>query len=190
MNKLLVLLLPAAALLASCSKNNVQPAPAAELSFSRSFDYTGTGVQRDTAYAPEALQSHAHTDVHGLILSVQPHSSREYLNFRIKREQMPATLIGTHSLDDTGIVDTYYLYRFPNTRTGAVGNSVSNEYASTRGTLTITSYDPTANLLSGSYEVHFADVTDPTDTSTNPSQVRRCNVKLAGSFRNVKVLQP
>lgn len=189
MNKQLFLLLPAVALLASCSKESVTPAPAAELEFNRSFDYSGTGLRRDTTYAPNALQSHAHIDSELFVLSVQPNSSREYLNLRIKRSQLPGSLVGVHSLDNAGIVDTRYQYRFPNTRTGSVGNLVSTENATTRGTLTITSYDPTSNLLAGTYEVHFVGVTDPTATSLSPSPVRRCDVKLTGSFRNVKMLQ-
>jgi hypothetical protein len=193
MNKLLLPLLSALALLASCSKEKVKPMPApepiTELGFTRMFDYVGTNVLRDTAYFNQELRSQVVVDHDGLLLKLETASGKEHLSFRVRPNQLPSGLVGSFVLDNGNNVrtaETTYLYQLQRTSSGGAYSVLGNDISPTSGTFTISGYNTQRGLLSGSYNFQFTGVTDPTVSSQDPAR-RRCDVILAGAFKNIKL---
>lgn len=51
----------------------------------------------------------------------------------------------------------------------------------------MTRYDPQRHLVSGTFEVRYDDLADPTDGHTFDSNKLRCNLKMVGNFANLKL---
>ncbi|AYA37870.1 hypothetical protein D3Y59_12950 [Hymenobacter oligotrophus] len=191
MKTLALLLLPAAALLTatSCSKDSVKPKPdpAVELGMQRSFHFTADNTHRDTTFASGAMESLAARTSQEMYLCFGPAAGADYINLKLDPRQMPSNFVGTYSLDsNTGAVYSRYLYRRI-TPSGYSASILSSDAHPTTGTLTISHYDAERKLISGSYTAQFTGVYDPTSTSTNHTQLRRCNLSLSGTFENVKL---
>jgi hypothetical protein len=164
----------------------IQPDPAAESSMDRSVIYLNSlkpNMLRN--YTPSQIASAAAIKNSEFKFSTYADrtqsTSNDFLVMTIAASQLKPDLVGEYSLrslpDPTqGVVYTSYSI------TGSSTFIYSQSDNRMQGTFRITAYDASRKLISGNYEVLVTSVTDPYDNYRSI-----CDVKLAGTFQNIKV---
>jgi hypothetical protein len=153
---------------------------------------TASGKDNGLRYTQATLMSFGELSTSALNISLSADEGLDNLSFSIPRANLLTTITGAYTLKSvgagqTGVVATSYSYY----RLNVSGASSASLYLSSQniilGNLTITAYDAQRRLLSGTYEMRLDNIEDPTDRQLPGPDRVRCNLKVVGSFSNLKL---
>ncbi len=188
------LLLAAAFLLAACAKKEAPPAdPAPATTLARTLTFPkATSLSNDTTYAQPAMTSTGQLDGQGLRVGFAPRVGRDVIQFTVPAAALVPAVVGSYELVDRSRspgTAASVAYSFLLARNLASSGSflIDGESYATRGQLLITAYDAPRRLLSGSFEMVIDDLQNITDKYSVPNAPPLCNLKVTGTFTNLKL---
>ncbi len=193
--KTLLTLCLATALLSSCSKeHDPQPAapdPAPTLTVTRTMTYA-TAPSRDNGvtYTQKTLDGSGTLTDTGLKLLFSEQNAPDDLAMEVPKAALTNALNGTYALNTrtnpSGVADVRYIFTRINTP-GQTSGVIVGKFSLAGGQLVVTQYDSERRLVSGSFEVRYEDLADPTDGRFSDSDKLHCTLKMVGSFNNLKL---
>ncbi|ALD19947.1 hypothetical protein AM218_00235 [Hymenobacter sp. DG25A] len=166
------------------------PVPAAEFALYRSIYYPATAETTGIRYAPIEIKTSGALSEQELTLHFSGSAGPDAITFTLPGQQLTSGLTGTYTLQSLpnpaeGVADVWYVF----TRAEAPGSTQGSIYGShmhqLSGYLKITAFDRQRRLISGEYEVTMDNISDPYDSNWGPSPIRRCNLEIGGSFKNM-----
>ena len=184
----------AALLLAACAKKEAlpaDPAPAATLARTLTFP-TASSLSNDTTYAQKAMTSTGQLDGKDLRVGFAPLLGRDIIRFVVPVTALTPAVIGSYRLvgkqHSPGTTASVF-YSFLLARNLATSGSflVDGENNATQGQLVITGYDAPRRLLSGSFEMTIDNLQNITDKFSVPNAAPLCNLRVTGTFADVKL---
>ncbi|MCR5888497.1 hypothetical protein LRS06_12110 [Hymenobacter sp. J193] len=190
----------AAALLlgvAACDSHENEPepevhAPVATFTMGSSIHYPAPNVTTAISYPSGYVQHQAILNDELLYVHFDAKEGRDAVNFTVERSQLNASIVGTYSLKsmpnpEAGAAEVRYVYYREN-KPGNISASIyDSNNSGMSGQLTVTAYDAKRHLLSGSYELRMKNISDPNDTSWDPTDKERCDLTLWGSFTDLSI---
>ncbi|GAB3299345.1 hypothetical protein [Hymenobacter tenuis] len=179
---------------ASCNtdrEDTPEPTPELAITYSRSIVYQDNGQRRDTTFQAKQLKAYATLSAQSLVVGVQPITTTEGIGFILERSTVPASLTKVYTLQTlsnrTLDADVTYFQDLPESLGGATIMYFSSMQHIT-GNLTISRYDATRQLVSGTYSATLTGSNDPVISYiTFPK--RKCDITITGSFTNVPLKQ-
>ena len=195
MNKLITIFLAAASLTA-CSKKEdpkpVAPAPAVHAQMERTFTFPGSNSS-DTGltYTQMSMRLTGKLDASALSLGFDVPEGSDFISFTMPAAALSAALPGSYQLQDrqhsTGaVVETRYVYTILNAPSAFKSRLFFSNTNTMVGKVVITAYDSQRRLLAGSFEMAMDGVHDPRESYPAPVPLL-CNVKVTGTFENLKL---
>ena len=176
-------------LLTGCGRDEA-PAPAAEATYTRSVTYldTASPSRLDSTFKSPVLKPFAWRRGTNFTIFLEPTTDRETVAFGLVRANLPANLVGTYTLktklDATKDADFSYRINTPNSP--GYASLYDKTIYTPMGSLTITAYDATHQVVSGRFTVELTNVSDPFGP-VYQSIKRRCNLALQGTFTNAPI---
>lgn len=151
-----------------------------------------TSHNNDLTYSQKSMTGTGKLDAGELLLAFDVPEGNDYISFIIPQAALTSGFKGTYELLDrqrspSKIVDTRYVYtlrNIPGTYSSTIYQSNTNTM---QGQVTITSYDAQRHLLSGSYVMAIENLDDPTYHRPFSNTEMRCNLKVEGTFTNLKL---
>ncbi|WP_242928187.1 hypothetical protein [Pontibacter vulgaris] len=169
----------------SCDSDDKEEViPEMELSMDRTFMYHDTHETKAASYASDDLQSGFLTGNEKLTIYVG--SEKDGISFEIADADLISGYVGNYTLKslpnpENGKAKITYSY----STSGTSGSVMFSQANTMIGSIEITDYNEKHNLISGAFELRMEDVPDP--TATSPTNPRRCDVTVTGTFENAKL---
>ena len=202
MNKLVTFCLAAATLTACSKKEDPQPAastpaPIQAATVNTAFDAYATGSSPAATQSLSLLATKPTYQVFPDRLEVKLEAIntnnfvQDRVLFTIPISRQKAGLTGTYTLasqPDAGLGDVLVTYTRPSNSTSAFDNVYGTNSARLEGSFTLTSYDASRRIISGSYTVKMLNVKGPfsfLDVNSSGDPRRDGDVRLSGTFQEV-----
>ncbi|WP_426493324.1 hypothetical protein [Hymenobacter sp. 102] len=115
----------------------------------------------------------------------------ERIEFLLPQSRQKSGLVGTYTLSsqpDPGQGEVQATYERPFSGTGSFANKYSGNTSVMQGSFTISDYNASRKLLSGSYTFTIRQIRDPFQflaTGSYSDPRRLCDVKCYGTFREI-----
>ncbi|AMJ67257.1 hypothetical protein [Hymenobacter sp. PAMC 26628] len=167
------------------------PVPATTLARTLTFP-TASSLSNDTTYAQTAMTSTGQLDGKNLWVGFAPLVGRDVIRFMVPVAALTPAVVGSYKLVDKqrspGTAASVF-YNFLVARNVSTSGSflIDGESHATRGQLLITAYDAPRRLLSGSFEMAIDGMQNITDKYSVPNDPPLCNLKVTGTFTNLKL---
>ena len=195
MNKLVTLCLAATVFTACSKKEDPQPvalAPAVQVEMTRTFTFPASSSS-DTGltYTQKSMHVGGKLDASSLALGFDVPEGSDFIGFTIPASALSSALMGSYRLQDRqgspgAVAETRYAYTILNAP-GAFKSRLFFSNSNTMvGKVVITAYDSQRRLLAGSFEMAMDGVSDPRESRPAPVPLL-CNVKVTGTFENLKL---
>lgn len=170
-------------------EDTVTPEPAAELTLGRVIEYENT-AKRTSGYEPKVVKAIAQNKAEEFVFYSgvdNPHGV-DHVNFTLKPEQLKPGFVGSYSLKSyTNAGTTDATVRFSHYTEPGKAAIFDSSFSVFEGAFEITAYDTQTKLVSGNYWIKLKDVNDPYATGEERFNPKKCEIRVAGTFKNVKV---
>ncbi|UOQ78648.1 hypothetical protein MUN84_08970 [Hymenobacter sp. 5516J-16] len=185
--------------LTSCGSDSKQEDPQpvvsatpSELSMARTMTYPAASSRNNgLSYTQQTLSGAAVLEEKRFYLNFVAPEGVDRVNFEVPRTALSPGLTGTYPVlsrsNSGGVVPALYVYYRVNVATSLSGSLYYSAQNQAQGQLTITAYDATRKLISGTYEMQLTNIHDPLEGPLPSSTALRCDVNLTGSFKDLKV---
>lgn len=188
-----VVALPLVLVAASCQKDkDEQPAPAApkpEFRLSSGVFYPSTNTAAGNSHPANGVQGYANWENGRIVLRFR--SSRDAPEDEVRLVLPAGFTASTYPYQLTpafapNTVEVTYIKTFQLSITSLLSKVYKGHEQKTEGNLIITAFDEKKQLISGSYEATFKDVSDPF-AEISPPPARKSNVAVYGEFTNLSL---
>lgn len=194
--KNLVTIFLAAVLLTACSKDQdpqpAAPAPALQAGMTRTFTFpSNSNYDTGLTYTQKSMRITGKLDGSALSMAFDVPEGSDFISFAMPASTLSANLQGSYRLRDrqnspNAVVETRYSYTTLNVPGASSGQLFFSSGNNMVGKVVITAYDSQRRLLNGSFEMAIDGVSDPRERYPSANSAR-CNVKVIGTFENLKL---